>query len=152
MRIFQWACTVGVLFSTSAMAATFTVSNTSDAGIGSLRQAILDSNTAAGSNEIHFAIPGIGPHTIALLSQLPGITSTLTIDGYTQSGAVPNTNSTSSGGLNAVLQIELVGTGGVYGFYTDKANGVILARPRAWASAPMRRPRSLAVILPRSAT
>ena len=35
MRIFQWACTVGVLFSTSAMAATFTVSNTSDAGIGS---------------------------------------------------------------------------------------------------------------------
>ena len=126
MRIFQWACTVGVLFSTSAMAATFTVSNTSDAGIGSLRQAILDSNTAAGSNEIHFAIPGIGPHTIALLSQLPGITSTLTIDGYTQSGAAPNTNSTSSGGLNAVLQIELVGTGGVYGFYTDKANGVIL--------------------------
>ena len=52
MRIFQWACTVGVLFSTSAMAATFTVSNTSDAGIGSLRQSILDSNTAAGSNEI----------------------------------------------------------------------------------------------------
>ncbi|TAH40522.1 MAG: hypothetical protein EYC71_13420 [Gammaproteobacteria bacterium] len=126
MRIVTMACVVGALVSPPALAATFVVGNTSDAGAGSLRQAILDANAAAGSNEIHFAIPGVGPHTIALASQLPGITSSLTIDGFTQSGAVPNTNATFQGGLNAVLQIELTGTGGFYGFYTDRANDVIL--------------------------
>ncbi len=41
--------------------AAFLVSNTGDSGPGSLRQAILDSNAAAGAtNTIDFAIPGSG--------------------------------------------------------------------------------------------
>ena len=52
-------------------AATFTVTTNADAGAGSLRQAITDANGAAGADTIAFAIPGTGPHTIALASALP---------------------------------------------------------------------------------
>jgi hypothetical protein len=45
----------------------FTVTNTNDSGAGSLRQAILDTNTDTGLNTIMFQIPGAGPHTIELL-------------------------------------------------------------------------------------
>lgn len=41
-------------------AATFTVTNINDSGSGSLRQAILDSGSSAGSHTIQFAIPGLG--------------------------------------------------------------------------------------------
>src|SRR5689334_1767630 len=45
---------------------TFAVTNTSDDGPGSLRQAILDSNAATGqTNTIDFTIPGEGVQTIA---------------------------------------------------------------------------------------
>jgi hypothetical protein len=90
-------------------AATFTVTTTSDAGAGSLRQAITDANAAAGADTIAFNIAGTGPHTIALASPLPAITQPLTIDGYTQSGASPNTNPVGQG-LNTVLMIEIDGT------------------------------------------
>lgn len=59
---------------------------------------------------IEFAIPGSGPHTIALGSALPIIndpTVPLTIDGYTQPGAQPNTDTYAS---NANIQIHLRGT------------------------------------------
>src|SRR5437762_1096364 len=91
-----------------AGATTFTVKNSNDSGADSLRQAITDANTAGGTNIIQFAIPGGGVHTITLASQLPGITGTLTIDGNTQPGVLTNTNTPDMGGLNAVLQIELV--------------------------------------------
>lgn len=65
---------------------TFTVTNTSDSGSGSLRQAILDANTASGLDSIHFAIPSPGPFTIMLATPLPEISSPLTIDGTTQTG------------------------------------------------------------------
>jgi len=65
----------------------FLVTTTADSGPGSLRQAILDSNTAAGgSNTIDFAIPGTGVQTIALSSPLPPITDSVLIDGTTQPG------------------------------------------------------------------
>ena len=67
------------------MPSTFTVADTSDADAGSLRQAILDSNAAPGSNTIDFDI-GSGPQTISLLSALPAITVTVDIDGTTQPG------------------------------------------------------------------
>lgn len=91
-------------FGVCAEAATFTVTNTNDSGPGSLRQAILDANALAGADTIAFAIPGTGPHSIQLLSTLPGITGPVTIDGYTQPGsAVAN----SVIGTNATLQIEI---------------------------------------------
>lgn len=62
------------------------VSNTSDSGVGSLRQAILDANASAGHSQIVFNIPGAGVQTINLNSALPAITESLEIDGATQPG------------------------------------------------------------------
>src|ERR1700733_440548 len=51
---------------------TFLVTNTSDSGSGSLRQAIMDSNAATGvTNTIDFAIAGSGVQTIAPHTELP---------------------------------------------------------------------------------
>lgn len=65
---------------------TFTVTNTADAGAGSLRQAILDANGAGGFDAVTFAIPGGGPHVITLATALPQITETCSIDATTQPG------------------------------------------------------------------
>ena len=85
-------------------AATFTVTNTSDTGAGSLRQAITDANTAAGADTIAFAIPGAGLHTITLAGSFPAVTGSVTIDGYTQPGSSANTLAV---GDDAVLQVEI---------------------------------------------
>jgi len=92
----------------TGLAATFTVINTTDSGPGSLRQAILNSNAAAGGDLIAFNIPGPGIHTISPLSPLPALTDDagVTIDGYTQPGSSANTLTV---GDNAVLRIELNG-------------------------------------------
>jgi len=94
---------------TRAYAATFTVTNTNDSGPGSLRQAITDANASLGLDTIAFNIPGLGPHTIQLLSGLPAILDPVVIDGYTESGATPNTNAPGME-INAVLKIELDGS------------------------------------------
>jgi hypothetical protein len=96
----------------SASAATFTVTNTSDTGPGSFRQAILDANTNAGLDTIAFNVSGAGCDgsgvcTIAPASQLPLIQSPTLIDGYTQPGSSANTN--AQGALNTVLKIVLNG-------------------------------------------
>ena len=48
--------------SAPVLAATFTVTNTDDNGPGSLRQAILDAEAAAGPDTVAFAIPRAGVH------------------------------------------------------------------------------------------
>jgi hypothetical protein len=70
-----------VLIPPSLKAATFTVTNTADSGAGSLRQAIIDANDAAGGglHSIDFTAAAAG--TITLSSALPLITSSVTIDG-----------------------------------------------------------------------
>jgi hypothetical protein len=97
-------------------AATFTVTNTTDSGPGSLRQAILDSN-ANGFNDsdtIEFNIPGAGPRVIAPTSTLPTIqTRNITIDGYTQPGSSPNTRTPAQGGLDTQLRIVLSAQNGI---------------------------------------
>lgn len=115
-RLLSVLLTLMLVFSLAAIglssqvkAATFTVTNTSDSGAGSLREAILDANANAGADTIEFSIPGVGPHTIQPTSALPTITDPVIIDGYTQPGASPNTNPTGTG-LNTVLMIELDGT------------------------------------------
>jgi hypothetical protein len=89
--------------------AVFTVTNTLDSGDGSLRWAIEQANAATGHDTIHFNIPGAGVHTIAPAAALPALTdaSGVTIDGYTQPGAAPNTLPV---GDNAQLLIELDGS------------------------------------------
>lgn len=88
---------------------TFTVTNTDDSGPGSLRQAITDANLSAGADSIEFTIPGPGPYTISLLSPLPTVDDSVTIDGYTQAGSNPNSNP-SPLGLNTAPLIELDGS------------------------------------------
>jgi IPT/TIG domain len=89
-------------------AATYTVTNTSDSGAGSLRQAITDANSNPGADTIVFNIPGSGVHTIVLTTWLPNATDVLTVDGYTQPGSSPNTLPLSQG-TNAVLNVEING-------------------------------------------
>lgn len=90
----------------TAQAATLSVINTNDSGAGSLRQAILDANANPDVDVITFSIPGAGVHTIAPLTQLPTITETVTIAGYTQPGSSVNT---ASVGTNAQIMIVLSG-------------------------------------------
>ena len=67
-----------------------TVSNTSDAGTGSLRAAIASAN-AHGSGLITFDLgSGCGPHVITLSSPLPTITAPIIINGYSQAGSAAN--------------------------------------------------------------
>lgn len=99
---------------TAVSADTFSVLNTADAGPNSLRQAILDANATGGADTIVFNIPASDPNcnattgvcTISPASGLPVISAPVTIDGYTQPGASPNTLGVGS---NAVLRIELKG-------------------------------------------
>ncbi len=97
-----------------AFAATFTVTNTGNSGVGSLRQAMLDANANMGADTIAFNVSGAGCDgsglcTIAPTADLPFLTDAATVDGYTQPGASPNTN--ALGGINAVLKIVLSGAG-----------------------------------------
>lgn len=62
-----------------AGATTLTVSNTLDSGAGSLRQAMINANAAAGADTINFASGVTG--TITLASDLPDVTESLTITG-----------------------------------------------------------------------
>ncbi|MBE9095882.1 DUF4347 domain-containing protein [Tychonema sp. LEGE 07203] len=87
--------------------AIFTVTNTNDAGPGSLRQAITDANaTAAPPHNINFAIPGAGVQTIAPLSILPNINVPTIIDGTTQTGFAGT----------PLIEINGAGAGAVSGF------------------------------------
>jgi hypothetical protein len=63
--------------------ATFLVTITDDAGAGTLRQAITDSNANPGSNVIDFNI-GTGVQTISLQSALPAVTVPALIDGTSE--------------------------------------------------------------------
>jgi len=87
----------------AAPAGAIQVVNTNDSGTGSLRQAVLDANAAPGSS-ITFAIPGSGVHVITLTTGQLEIDHSMTIDGYTQTGASPNTLAV---GNNAVILIEI---------------------------------------------
>jgi IPT/TIG domain/S-layer homology domain len=101
-----------ILVAAAARANTYTVTTTADSGAGSLRQAITDANGNGGPDTIAFNIAGSGVHTITLASALPPLTSPVTIDGYTQSGASSNTLPFGQG-LNTVVRIQVTGGAGV---------------------------------------
>ncbi len=104
---------LGLMVTSPAYAATLTVNNTADPGDGdcnpnggcTLREAINEAN-ATTADTIRFDISGSGVKTITPTSRLPIISERLTIDGYSQPGAEPNSLTT---GTNAVLKIELNG-------------------------------------------
>ncbi|RYY17431.1 MAG: hypothetical protein EOO36_09730, partial [Cytophagaceae bacterium] len=102
----------GCLLAHVSQATTFTVTNVSDTGTGSLRQAITDANAAgAGPHTIAFNIPstaltgsfGSKRAVIALASPLPAITvASVTIDGTTQTTTVGDTNTGTLGTTTTV--------------------------------------------------
>jgi CSLREA domain-containing protein len=138
MRSRTWILSAVLLFCSqaAARAATFVVNSVGDepddnvadgvchtvAGACTLRAAIMQANSTAGADVIHFSIPGSGVHTIRPSSTFDPITETVTIDGYSQPGSSPNTLAV---GDNAVLTIELDGSlnQGVANGLTIEASG-----------------------------
>src|SRR5262245_61144008 len=108
MRSLRPAVGFVLLAAAPSFATTYTVTTTADSGAGSLRQAILDANANPGADTIEFNIVGSGVQTITPVTALPVISSPVTIDGYTQPGASPNTLPVGQG-LDTVLMIELAG-------------------------------------------
>ncbi|MGP0067962.1 MAG: Ig-like domain repeat protein [Isosphaeraceae bacterium] len=114
---------------------TFVVNTVSDldvasglpAGQESLRQAIEDVNADPnpGTDTIDFNIPGSGVQVIQPLSQLPVITHSAVIDGYSQPGSSPNS---LVAGDNAVLLIQLDGSqaGGSFGLGISAGNSEVM--------------------------
>ena len=115
---------VGSFLAALALGNTYTVTSTADAGAGSLRQAITDANGNPGADTIAFGIVGTGPHTITLASALPEITDAVTIDGYTQSGASPNTRPVGEG-LDTVLQVVVTANATSICFVSTASNVTI---------------------------
>src|SRR6185369_11380780 len=106
---------VGIVASVGPLySATFVVSSTADSGGGTLRQAILDANFAAGDDTIEITTTG----TIALSSLLPLIADNTVLNG-------PGTNQLTISGNNAV-QIFSMKSG-----TTNIVNGVSLSGGRA---------------------
>src|SRR5262249_17853110 len=68
----------------------------------------------ADPDTISFNIPGSGVHTITPHGALPPITDPVTIDGYTQAGASPNTSAANAPN-NAVLLVQLSGADAHFG-------------------------------------
>ena len=99
-----------LFFSGSLRADVFTVTNTDTSGPGSLLQTVLDANAhvKGGPQTVAFNIPGPGVHKIDLNQTIIPLVDFITIDGYTQPGASPNTLSV---GDNAVILIQLDGGG-----------------------------------------
>jgi parallel beta-helix repeat protein len=110
----------------NATAATFAVSNTMDAGTGSLREALTFAQTCAGGpHTVTFAIGGAGPHTIQPLSQLPALTCTdVLVNGYSQPGSAANSDTGATN--NADIRIVLDGQ-----FCPSTCNGITVQAPGA---------------------
>jgi CSLREA domain-containing protein len=139
-----------VLTAKPAPAATFTVNSTADTGdstpdgtcdsdptagvVCTLREAMQEANANNNDptvDDINFAIPGAGPHTISPGSDLPAIVDPVTIDGYTQGDGTTGdpsddaTENTLAVGNNAVLKIELDGTNAHDGLRIQAANSTV---------------------------
>ena len=74
----------------SAFSASILVTNSADSGPGSLRQAILDANAQPNADIIDFFDTSPGLHTIVLASALPAITQPVSLNGYADPQASPN--------------------------------------------------------------
>lgn len=136
-----FSCVVSLVGGSSKVsAATFSVTNTNDAGAGSLRQAITDANAVAGTHTITFAIPGSGPHVITPATALPFLgngalaSHSITVDGCSQPGSV-------CGGFPLTLMIQINGANAGSGaasaiFGIVKTNGGMTVRGFSLTNTP----------------
>lgn len=97
---------------------------TSTPGECTLRAAIEEVNAGSGGDTINFGIAGTGVHMLTPASGYPTISQSVTIDGYSQPGAVANT-APSPQPFNGTLTIEIDGTsagGSSSGLYLNSSN------------------------------
>ncbi len=92
-----------------------TVTNENDSGAGSLRAAITSANATPGPQKIVFDITGscnvlANLPLVQLLTPLPDIVDTLEIDGYSQPGAAPNTQTLGSDAVICVAMSHAFGS------------------------------------------
>ena len=124
-------CLLSWLQPTALAASTFTVTNTNDSGPGSLRQAMLDANNAAGLDAIVFNIPGSGVQTITLQTDLPIISDPVSIDGTTQPGyagqPVIEINSGNRNNTNRATLFITAGSSTVKGLILNRSNNTAIA-------------------------
>jgi Carboxypeptidase regulatory-like domain len=124
---FTFVILLTAILSIDVSAATFTVLNTSNTGVGSLRQAVTDSNSAAGSDTIVFDSGVFGtPQTITLASVIsinPATGDSLTITG-------PGANLLTISGNNAVriFTVSANDTASISGItFTQAVTGAIIS-------------------------
>jgi parallel beta-helix repeat protein len=90
-----------MLCASQARATTYTVTNVNDTGAGSLRRAVTNANSNAGTDIIAFNVPsGLLTSGVAVIKLTSGplvITEAVTVDGTTQTSNVGNTNAGSLG-------------------------------------------------------
>jgi parallel beta-helix repeat protein len=105
------------------------VTNTNDSGPGSLRQAILNSNSASGQQTIKFNIPGSGVRTINLLSPLPNLSDPVIIDGTTQPGfsgtPIIEVNGANAGGSVGCFAL-IGGNNTIKGLVMNRFSGTVI--------------------------
>lgn len=117
-----WAAVGGVILAIAtagfAQSATFTVTSTADSGAGSLRQAVLDANAAAGADLVVFDIPAgqcsaAGVCTIELESTIV-IDEAVTVDATTQPryGSAP-ANVCATENQPSHMRVEIIGVTGL---------------------------------------
>jgi len=122
--------------------------NTADDGVCTLREAIIAANTdtasgislgecvgGSGADTINFTLTGpadfinsYSGYTIAISSALPSIASSVTIDGYSQTYATPNT-AVSPAPFNGKLLVQVNGASSpplADCFKTENATGVLI--------------------------
>jgi len=88
----------------------YAVTTTASSGVGSLAEALALADASTDYSYVYFDLPGPGPFTIPTPSSPPVVNETLIIDGYSQSGAHPNTADWGQPG-NADIRVELTGNG-----------------------------------------
>ena len=103
------------MLETRQLLSTYVVSNSNDSGPGSLRRAIGESNgDTAQANLITFDLGTSGVPTINLVSALPAITQSVTIDGTTESGysgsPLVQLNGAGAGSTASGLVVQADGT------------------------------------------
>jgi CSLREA domain-containing protein len=122
------------VFDVQSQGTIYTVNTDTDTNDGtcdvthcSLREAITAANANTGTDSIHFNISGAGPHTILIVgSALPVITDGTVIDGYTQSGASPNTTALNQG-LDTVIKVAVrSGLSGITGLNIQGGGGSVV--------------------------
>ncbi|MDZ4784331.1 MAG: right-handed parallel beta-helix repeat-containing protein [Planctomycetia bacterium] len=105
------------------------VTNTDNAGTGSLRWAIEQANLQSQSDEIQFDMLGAGQHVITLNTPLPKIVSPVTINGTTASGyaGTPLVRIQPSWSFGSSGQGLLVGNGPLGGGGTSTGAAIVRA-------------------------